>query len=457
MNILLIAYSFPPDPIVGSLRAAKVTEAFRQAGHHVDVITARLPDEKSRVRASEPGMAVHAVRAIPHPLQLYRWAKTRFAADTGADSSKSPPVHGSDADGAPAARDLRRISAWKRYLVSALWIPDDMQGFIIPAVLRSRSLFRRGVDLVYTTSPPHSDHLVGLLLKKMYGVKWIAEFRDPWSDRARQPRWQSAGADALNQHLERLCLQAADRVVAVTDGIADLLAPRMENAVEERLIVARNGIENLAPAALPRTNRRPFRIVYLGNLYLGRDPVPFLKAVAAVKQRHDLGPVDLRVDFIGSCETFRDISVRQVADDLGISDLITLRGWVQHSEGQAAIEDADLLLLLAQQQPRQVPNKLYEYLGTRRPILAMADEDGETARMLRAVGGQYVVTGDGGDELERAIESAMGLYEHDALSPLCEATLAEWTTEHQMQLLLQKIGMISPPAPLPRHPMVAGR
>jgi glycosyltransferase involved in cell wall biosynthesis len=457
VNILLIAHSFPPDAVVGSLRAAKVAEAFRQAGHHVDVITAKLPGETSRVRVAEAGVAVHVVRRIPHPLHLYRWAKARFAPGGHSGPSLSPPVSGSDAEAEPATRNAERVLAWKRYLVSALWVPDEMQGFIVPALLRSRALFRRGVDLVYTTSPPHSDHLVGLLLKKMYGVKWIAEFRDPWTDCGLEPQWQSAGANALNQRLERQCLRSADHVVAVSEGIADLLAPRIKNADAGRLIVARSGIENLAPAAPPPAHGRPFRIVYLGNLYKGRDPLPFLKAVAAVKDRHDLGAADLRVDFIGSCERFRDISVRQVADELGISDLVTLRGWVPHAEGQAALQQADLLLLLAQEQPRQVPNKLYEYLGTRKPILAMADDDGETARMLRAVGGQYVVTDDGDGEVERVIESAMGRYDRVALPPVCEETLAEWTTERQMQQLLQRIGVVAPPEPLSRRHAMASR
>lgn len=457
MNILLIAHSFPPDPIVGSLRAAKLADAFRQAGHHVDVVTARLPGETAKIRVSEPGMTVHAVRRIPHPLEFYKWAKVRFATDANSDGI--PAATASTHTGEePAARnsDVRSVPAWKRYLVSALWVPDDMQGFIVPAVLRSHSLIRRGVDLVYSTSPPQSDHLVGLLLKKIYGVGWVAEFRDPWSDRVREPQSRSASADAMNRRLERLCLQSADHVVAVSEGIGGLLAPRVDNADEGRLIVARSGIENLAPAAPPRAPGQPFRIVYLGNLYKGRDPFPFLRAVAAVKDRHGLSTADLAVEFIGSCERFRDISVRQVADELGISDVVTLRGWVPHSEGQAALQQADLLLLLAQQQPRQIPNKLYEYLGTRKPILAMADDDGETARMLREVGGQYLVTDHRNGEVEQAIEAAMGLADTGALTPASEDVLEEWTTERQMQRLLQRIGLINPPALLPRQHAVAG-
>ncbi|MDX2121780.1 MAG: hypothetical protein SF070_12085, partial [Gemmatimonadota bacterium] len=99
----------------------------------------------------------------------------------------------------------------------------------------------------------------------------------------------------------------------------------------------------------------------------------------------------------------------------------------------------DVLLLLAQQQPDQVPNKLYEYLGTRAPILAFADDAGETAAMLREAGGHTLVTGSDPDAAARGIEEALGLTAEPRVQP-DDRQLRAWTTEGQMDHLLTALG-----------------
>ena len=108
------------------------------------------------------------------------------------------------------------------------------------------------------------------------------------------------------------------------------------------------------------------------------------------------------------------------------------------------LENATLLLLLAQEQPIQVPNKLYEYLGTRKPIIAVADNEGETARMLRTVGGHYVAT-ELDDERSMAdlLERALRRNRSDAMDLRSEAVLEEWTTERQMRELMKLLGVQS--------------
>ena len=85
MNVLLVAYNFPPDPLVGSLRAAKVASALREAGHRVDVVTARLPAERSDLRTRTDSFAVHTVRSVPHPGRALARLATRRGRRTGGD------------------------------------------------------------------------------------------------------------------------------------------------------------------------------------------------------------------------------------------------------------------------------------------------------------------------------------------------------------------------------------
>src|SRR6266850_5273722 len=120
-----------------------------------------------------------------------------------------------------------------------------------------------------------------------------------------------------------------------------------------------------------------------------------------------MGPGQVGVRFIGACRSIGTVSVEKEIDTLGLTDVVHLQDPIPHVAVKAIIEEADVLLLLAQQQPDQVPNKLYEYLGTRRPILAIADADGETARMLNQVGGHHVVTGEDEAEVEHALTEVL--------------------------------------------------
>jgi len=429
-SVVLIAYHFPPDPAVGSLRAAKVARAFRAAGHRVDVVTARLPGETGIRVTEDPELLVHPVTLLPNPAEVFlrlkawlpplRW--TRPGVTAAARVGWTPPT---------------QVAGWKQLLFSLLWLPDDRQGFIVPAWRKARGLVRSGARLVYSTAPPYSPHLVGLALRRVVGVRWVMELRDPWADNGQKPWWmRTRPTDALDARLERRCLERADLVVTVSEGIRTRLLARLPALDRSRFVVVRNGIEQLAGSVSLAQPAGPVRIAYVGTFYYSRDPRPFLRGLAAVCRKHRMGPEQLRVDFMGACRSVGAISVEKEIDALGLSSIVHIQDWLPHAAAKALIEEADVLLLLAQQQPDQVPNKLYEYLGTRRPILAFADADGETERMLRRVGGHHVVTKDDQVEVEHVLEEMLASARRGDRASIDQTALEEWTTEAQMKRLL---------------------
>ena len=444
MNVLLIACSYPPDPVVGAFRAAKVAEAFHRAGHDVRVITRRIDGDTGSVRSSDPGLRVETVPVLPGPVRAFVAAKQRLKGGEKISLGKAD-----DSDSESRSRD-REIPLWKRHLLAALRTPDSFQGFILPAITRALPILREGIDLVYTTAPPFSDHLIGLALKQLTGVRWVAEFRDPWTDNRNQPaHLRSAPADRLDVWLESACLLRADRVVSVSEGIQELLMAKVPSAPAHRFVLALNGIDELASVPERTIPEGPFRIVHTGSFYGCRDPRPFLRALAAVVTRRGLTNADVRVDFVGHCRTYLGISVEQFASELDIGAMVHFHDWMPQEEARAISSAADLLLLPFPARPHLIPNKLYDYLGTRKPILAFLDGSGEPARMLRRLGGHYVIT-DGEDAVssaERALETAL----HNRRSPRNaerdEAILREWTTEQQMEQLLNALTLTSPTLP----------
>jgi glycosyltransferase involved in cell wall biosynthesis len=435
MRVLLVAYHFPPDPQVGALRSGTVAAALRDWGHEVHVVTARLPGETDPDRAGMDGVSVRTVVPLPTARDLYARAKRwlRPAARAGTGAAASPQRTGE----APTAH----VATWKRYIFSLMWLPDDRQGFILPAARAARAV-EGPVDLVYTSAPPYSTHLVGLLLKRNLGARWAVEFRDPWSKSPWKPAHvRTRASDALDRWLERRCLLAADHIVSVTDGIQrDFAAVLGEAFVPGRAVVVRNGIPALAAPRTDGASHQPFRIVYLGTLYHRRDPRPFLTALGAVAKRLGLGADRLRVDLVGDCRAYRGASLEELARTLELEGVVHFQDWVAHDEAERLMRSADLLLLLAQDQPTQVPQKLYEYLGTRVPILAFADAEGETADLLRRAGGHFVVTGNDIGATEAALTDAIRRHGGAAGEQPNEALLEQWTTRAQFLRLKAALG-----------------
>jgi glycosyltransferase involved in cell wall biosynthesis len=434
VHLVLIAYHYPPDPEVGSLRSAKVAKAFRAAGHAVTVITGRLAGEEG-MRADARGIRVHTVKSLPNAREVYLQAKKILA------GKREPVAYATMATGQHTT-EARKVARWKRYVGSLLWLPDDRQGFIIAAVRLARQIHRETpIALLYTTAPPFSVHLAGLLLKRATGVPWAAEFRDPWADNPEKPpHVRSKGSDAIDVWMERRCLASADHVVAVSEGIERLLSASVPPERRGRLLLVRSGIEHLRTEARRPVAHAPFRIVHVGTFYHRRDPRPFLSGLAALKNRLNLSAADIQVDLVGKCRHYHDISLEETVATLGLSGIVHFFDWMPHDECLARIAGANLLLLLALEQPNQVPNKLYEYLGMRVPILAFADDAGEVAGMLRRAGGHYLVYDNSAPLVESALCAAYQAHGNGTARVIDESPLEEWSTRTQMTRLVAALG-----------------
>ncbi len=437
MRILVIAHAFPPYPASGALRPGNVVAALRRRGHAVHVITSRLRGEPAGARVREPDLTVLPVRYPPNPRYLYVAAKAalRHVCRSGADPSLNRT---SFPESMPDS-----IPTWKRYLLSLLYLPDTQQGFIPAAVARSLPIVHHGIDLLYTTGPVFSTHIAGLLLKQMTGVRWAAEFRDLWTQdpsREHTGHLRSRASVAIETWLESRFLRSADHIVSVSAGIQRQLMQRVETRFHGNFILARNGIVQLESQAVISSPKTPLRVLYLGGLGsigLPRDPRPFLSVLATLRKETEPSLREITLDLVGGCDWYQDIEMRPFVRSLGLSDVVRVHSWVPHEAGQEMLRHADLLLLLAQGQPDAVPNKLYEYLGTRKPILAFADDAGETASMLRTAGGHHLITEhDPPAAIKRAVLTVLRERADGVVTQGDGAILREWTTERQMEHLM---------------------
>jgi hypothetical protein len=421
MKVILIAYHFPPDPSVGSIRAGKVAAALVRAGFEVHVIAGRL---SNAVGAELPGAVVHRVRALPNAREIAAFFRT-MAVAPGRNGTAVASRDG----GIVARRDATR---WKRTILSLLFVPDDRAGFIISAAVRAARFGRQPGTLFYTSGPPFSVHVAGWIARRLTGGRWFAEFRDPWVVSDRPESIRSEPAERATAWLRRRCIRAADGMVAVSRSLSEALTAERAAVGRSPVITVLNGID-LHPAPNRIEPADECRISYFGHLYHGRDPRPFLSALARLRTAGRLRP-GVALHFYGECRDYHGVSVAGFAVARGVGDLIHFHDEVRGPDYIAAMSRSQLLLLFAQNQPKQIPNKLYDYLGVRRPIFGLVDAGGETARMLTDLGEHHVVVTDD----EAAIADALVLALRDlppGQRPVPDLLL-DWSTENQMSKLV---------------------
>jgi glycosyltransferase involved in cell wall biosynthesis len=273
--------------------------------------------------------------------------------------------------------------AVRRALVPDASVPWNLTA--IPAALRIAR--RERIDVVLTTSPPGSVHLVGAAVKRALGVRWVADLRDSL---VAHPHRRSESAlvrakERVGEGVARLVANRADAIVAASEAIAEEargLSPR------GRVATIPNGCDFDDFAGLEYRPGDRFRITHAGSFFGKRDPRPFLTAL------HESGLDDVVARFVGD---FR-ASDREWADGLGLGERLELVPYVSRRAALELQRDSEALLLLIPEAGGRgrgvLSGKVFEYLAAERPILAAVPPDGAAAALIRETGAGIVAAPD---------------------------------------------------------------
>jgi hypothetical protein len=285
---------------------------------------------------------------------------------------------GGGGGGASQKRSAGAFSVARR-LASFFLVPDSYAGwrpFARRAALEAVS--NGSFDAIYSTSPPESSHLAALDVHRRTGLPWVADFRDPWMNLYlfKPPTPVHA---ALHRRLERIVCSRAHTVVATrwheehmrrvypdTPGIT-----RIPNGFDAAEVAAVNDDE---------PPRDIFRITHAGMLTQNRTALPFLRGLQTWIERAPRIRRRIRVVFAGAREDRNEAAVRT----FGLGDVVEFRDTMPHDETLRLERRSHILLLIKHVNPDykgMVPGKLYEYIGVRRPVLALAPE-GEAAGLV---------------------------------------------------------------------------
>lgn len=283
--------------------------------------------------------------------------------------------------------------------------PDRWISWWPAAVWQGLRLIRRHrARAIWSTYPIMSAHCIARTLSRITGLPWIADFRDPVASSVEPGNPFSV---ASQHRWERRVLQAAARTVFTTRGALDDYAERFPSACQERrLAVIANGYEESAFVGLQAAPRplagRPLMLLHSGLLYAdGRNPLPFFKALANLKASGNISAKTLNVVLrAGGFES----AYAQETRRLDVDDIVTLAPAISNRDALIEQANADALLLFQGSKfDRQIPAKLYEYLRIGRPIFPLVGERGDTALLLREVGGVEPVPLEDVTEIEKRL------------------------------------------------------
>ncbi len=365
-RILVVSYPYPPMPSVGGNRWLAMSKYLRRAGHHVDVLStsawgALASDECNGVHRSRDLIGAPWLRAV----------------------TRRPPL--------PAPGETPAIDKPPQAFVTSLLVPDHLVATWVPfASLAARRLIDRNhYDCVVTTSAYESTHLVGLALGRQRPA-WIADFRDGWTFHPWRPPFPTEFQRRLDVALERAVVRSADRTIFVERPVGEDFRKRL--GVDAGYVP--NGWDpdlarDAASAGPPALETRELTLVHTGKLSgdWGRHPGHLFEALRRMCAEDPVVAQRLQLVLAGRLDHEEERLIQQA----GLEDVVRHVGMLSRAQAMALQRTADVLVLVTS--PTlvwELPGKVFEYFGARRPILALA-QGNETARLIEETGTGWTV------------------------------------------------------------------
>jgi hypothetical protein len=263
-------------------------------------------------------------------------------------------------------------------LRSHLFIPDPRKTWNARAIKKALEIIDScGIEAMITTSPPHSVQLIGRKVAKKRSIRWIADFRDPWTNIFYYDQLgHSALSKAIDKNLEQKVLSEADAITTVSWGFKDLFGRKVPERNANDIVVIPNGIDRALSAWKERESSEIFRMVYTGMLTDLYEIEPFLQAVKAYNSMVRLPQIEF--DFFGSVSnSYRRNLEKEFA-------FIHFHGNRPMQEIPQIQDSADGLFLVGPKDYNagHIPGKLFEYLGASRPIFYLGDFGSDVSRIL---------------------------------------------------------------------------
>ncbi len=384
MKVLIITYYWPPAGGSGVQRWLKFVKYLQNFGITPVVYTVENP-EYPILDATLQNEIPEGVEIIKQPI----WEPYQLA----SIFTKKKKVKTSAGFLGTQKSLSSKIASYVR---ANYFIPDARMFWIKPSVnYLTKYLSEHKIDAIVSTGPPHTTHMIGLGLKKKLNIKWIADFRDPWTEIDYFHQLPlTKKAIKKHQNLEKQVLQNADDVIVVGDTMK-----KAYDSFSNQVHVITNGYDGeVNDETMPLDT--DFTITHIGMLNADRNPVALWKAISELELK-------CTIQLIGKVAN----EVKESIETYGLSCQIKFIDYLPHNEVTQYQQKSQVLLLAVNKVPSAkgiITGKIFEYLQAKRPVLAIAPKDGDLSVILEKSKAGFVVDFD---EVERLKEILVDLHQ----------------------------------------------
>ena len=368
---LIITYYWPPAGGSGVQRWLKFVKYFRDFDIEPVVYTVD--------NADYPIMDNSLENDIPKEIEILKqpiWEPNNFLSFLGKKKNESAGFLN------PNPNFIGKIA---QYIRANYFIPDARKFWVKPSVnYLKKYLQKNDIDVIITTGPPHSVHLIGLQLKKKLNVKWISDFRDPWTE-IDYFHQLPLTKKSIQKHykLEKEVLKFSDAVIVVGKKMKEKYEKFQKN-----IFVVTNGFDGEVTKSAKLDSK--FTITHIGLMNADRNPRMLWEILSEIKEENSEFSSDFQLKLIGKI----DNSIKDDILSFGLFNYVQCVDYVSHNEVVEYQKKSQVLLLIVNNVPSSkgiITGKIFEYLMVKRPILAIAPKDGDLAEILSSSNAGTVV------------------------------------------------------------------
>lgn len=279
-----------------------------------------------------------------------------------------------------------------------IFIPDARIFWVKPSILFLRKyLVENNIDTIITTGPPHSLHLIGLQLKKEMQINWITDFRDPWTTIGYHKELKlSNWAAKTHKNLEKEVLNSCDSIIVTSPTTKK----EFEEITSKPILVITNGYD--VEKIIPKAKDEKFTLAHIGSLLSERNPIAFWNVLSELVSEDALFASHFELKLIGAVSNEVVLAIK----DNGLGQYMNLLGYVSHEKALQEQKASQVLLLIEINAPETkciIPGKLFEYMVSDRPILALGPHGADFEQIIKSTNTGFFFTYDQKEALKSQI------------------------------------------------------
>lgn len=353
-EILYLSYHFPPYSNILSNRATEFSKRLIKSGYKIFVVSAK--NNKNAPIDKE------LLKAVDSPL------------------IKNAQVYNLSFSSSGVASSVKKISSLKELFNIFLffhWLP-------LSFVKSCQIIRKNNIRIIYTSAPPFFSLVLGYLLKKIFKIPLITEYRDPWSD---NPYFLGNISEFTKKNynkIDKKVLKTSDAIIAISEGLKDYLIENFPSIVQkEKIFVLPNGLDMSSSLTTDSITPSTKEIIFTftGKLYGLRDLKPLIKVVSSVKKLGKLDGVSLKINIFGR---YNFDYLSNLIQKYKVSEYFSLNGFIPRMECLEKISKSTLTLHIGENfNYPTISFKVWDYLSMRKKIIYLGRDDSFTARFLK--------------------------------------------------------------------------